>query len=228
MTTKAIDTKRPVAAGQENIQVAIKPPNVAHVAMHLRGLPPGLVIHRFGEKAMRQIEATQRAGTQAKTKKIREPKDFDALYEQAKHISTEGWEGIHAASFRNGCISQGRTCGFAMTKLKLAIFVEADGIDKVDGSPLVRIYGKSTKLTLPVRNDSGVVDLRIRPQYFPWEMTVRMRYDADLISGDDVANLMNRVGMFGGIGEGRADSRDSCGLGWGFFEIINREERKLA
>ena len=35
----------------------------------------------------------------------------------------------------------------------------------------------------------------------------------------DVTNLMQRVGMQVGIGEGRPDSRDSAGLGWGTFRL---------
>jgi hypothetical protein len=32
------------------------------------------------------------------------------------------------------------------------------------------------------------------------------------------------VGRQVGIGEGRPDSRNSCGMGWGLFEIVNRKE----
>jgi hypothetical protein len=34
-----------------------------------------------------------------------------------------------------------------------------------------------------------------------------------------VTNLMQRVGLQVGIGEGRPDSRESAGLGWGTFAI---------
>jgi len=46
---------------------------------------------------------------------------------------------------------------------------------------------------------------------------VVVNFDADQFTVQDVTNLMQRVGMQVGIGEGRPDSRDSAGLGWGTF-----------
>ena len=48
-----------------------------------------------------------------------------------------------------------------------------------------------------------------------------MRYDADQFTAVDIANLMMRVGVQVGIGEGRPDSKTSTGMGWGTFEVIN-------
>jgi hypothetical protein len=52
-----------------------------------------------------------------------------------------------------------------------------------------------------------------------WKMTVRVRYDADMFSHNDIINLMMRVGQQVGIGEGRPDSKNSAGMGWGLFDI---------
>jgi hypothetical protein len=53
-----------------------------------------------------------------------------------------------------------------------------------------------------------------------WQAKVRVRFDADLFTPADVANLMLRAGLQVGIGEGRADSPNSCGMGWGHFECV--------
>lgn len=42
----------------------------------------------------------------------------------------------------------------------------------------------------------------------------------------DVANLMNRVGAQVGIGEGRPDSKNSAGMGWGLFSIETKTQEK--
>jgi hypothetical protein len=42
-----------------------------------------------------------------------------------------------------------------------------------------------------------------------------------MLTADDVTNLINRVGLQVGIGEGRPDSKDSAGIGLGLFEIVN-------
>jgi hypothetical protein len=55
--------------------------------------------------------------------------------------------------------------------------------------------------------------------YRKWAATLRIRYDAGMLTADDVVNLISRVGLQVGIGEGRPDSKDSAGIGFGLFEI---------
>lgn len=215
----ATTTKKAAAAPTEEI-VAIQPPDFRLLELQIEGDSP-LVINRFSAKAMDMMRATQEAGSAAKSKKTREPKDFTALFENAKHVSEDGWEGIHAAAFRNGAISACRACGFKMTHAKLAFSVYADGIDRVDGAPLVRLtHGTAEQYVAPTRNATGVVDLRCRPMYRQWGAKLRIRYDAGMLSAADVTNLIMRVGLQVGIGEGRPDSKASAGLGFGLFSVV--------
>jgi len=49
---------------------------------------------------------------------------------------------------------------------------------------------------------------------------VRIRFDQDTFSLQDVVNLLSRAGMQVGIGEGRPASKKSkCGMGWGMFRV---------
>ena len=200
--------------------VTITPPDFRHLRINIKGTAP-LVINRFSAKAMEQMRQKQEAGSTSSSKKVREAKDFDALYENAKHVSDEGWEGIHAAAFRNAAISACRACGFKMTHAKLAFMVMQDGLDRVDGAPLVKLTeGVAEQWVATTRNATGVVDLRIRPMYREWSAVLRIRYDAGMLTADDVVNLIARVGMQVGVGEGRPDSKQSAGLGFGLFEIV--------
>lgn len=208
------------AAAQAEQIVAIQPPDFRVIELRIEGTAP-LVINRFSAKAIEMMRATQEAGSTAKSRKTREPKDFDALYENAKHVAEDGWEGIHAAAFRNGAISACRACAFKMTHAKLAFSVYADGYDRVDGAPLVRLtHGEAEQYVAPTRNATGVVDLRCRPMYRQWGANLRIRYDAGMLTAADVTNLIMRVGLQVGIGEGRPDSKQSAGLGFGTFEIV--------
>ena len=200
--------------------VVITPPDFRHLAIDIRGTAP-LVVNRFSAKAMEIMRQTQEAGSTARSRKTREAKDFDALFEGAKHVSDDGWEGIHAAAFRNAAISACRACGFKMTHAKLAFMVMADGFDRVDGAPLVRLTeGVAEQWVAPTRNATGVVDLRCRPMYREWGATLRIRYDAGMLTDGDVVNLIARVGMQVGVGEGRPDSKQSAGLGFGLFDVV--------
>ena len=201
----------------------IKAPRFEIIELRIEGTAP-LVQHKFSAKARNQIIETQKAGSQAKGKRVREPKDFDAVYQGAMHIAKEGWIGIPAGAFRNAMISACRTVGYKMTHAKLAAFVLADGYEEDDGTPLIRIHGEPKRHTTYARNDNGSVDIRVRPMWETWHCIVRVRYDRDMFSAEDVVNLMMRVGCQVGIGEGRPDSKNSAGMGWGLFEIANEKK----
>jgi hypothetical protein len=206
--------------------VTITAPKLETASFKIVGISP-LVINRFSAREIAAIKAKQEAGPTAKKGAKREAKNFQDCFEQARHKSAEGWDGIHAAAFRNAMISACRLAGFQMTRAKLSVFVVADGHDAEDGMPLVKITkGKPHYVEHVVRNETGVVDLRARPMWDPgWEAVVTVRWDADQFTAADVANLLHRAGMQCGVGEGRPDSKNSAGMGWGLFELADAKRR---
>ncbi len=201
--------------------VTITAPNMRTAEFTIRGTSP-LVINRFSKKAEEAMRAAQEAGGQSKSKKKRDPKDFDALFQAASYRSEEGWYGVNASAFRLAMIGACRLVNFKMTLAKLSIFVVADGRDKHDGTPLVRIIADEPTMDVrPARNDNGSFDLRARPMWKDWECKVRIQWDLDQFSLIDVSNLLARVGLQCGIGEGRASSKMSAGIGWGAFEVLS-------
>jgi len=206
-------------AEQKAVAVAISAAKIQQVTFKIRGTAP-YVQARFSAKAMQAMKAKMMEGSTAKGKKQRVARDFDDDFKQAQHISTDGWIGIPAGAFRQAMISACRLVGFKMTLAKLSLFVEADGLDAVDGVPLIKLEAKKPeKVEMAVRNQTGVADIRVRPMWREWGANLRVNFDADQFSVQDVTNLINRVGMQVGIGEGRPDSRESAGLGWGTFAI---------
>lgn len=196
----------------------ISAPRLRTAAITIRGISP-YVQHAFSEKQRKLMEDTQRAGQQARGKKRREPKNFEAVYKAAMHVSKQGWNGIPAPAFRNAIIDACRLVGFKMTHAKLSVFVEADGIDRVDGTPLVRIEGEPRIHEATVRNATGVADIRWRPMWEEWSAVVSITWDEDQFSATDILNLFTRAGLQVGIGEGRPCSPNSNGLGWGRFRV---------
>lgn len=200
-------------------RVSVKKFNRQRVDFQIVGVAP-YVQHKFSAKAKNKIKETQEAGATARGKKQREAKDFERVYQEAIHYSADGWIGIPASAFRNAMISACRTIGYKMTHAKLAVFVDADGFDRDDGTPLVRIHGEPECNISPARNDNGSIDLRARPMWREgWIAKVRLSFDADMFTVEDVANLLQRAGLQVGIGEGRPDSKNSPGCGWGTFDI---------
>lgn len=215
----------------DRVGVTITAPNFKTVEITIRGTAP-YVQNAFSKKAQEMIREKQAAGSTATKGKKREAKDFAALYKQAQHISTTNWRGIPASALRNALVDACVLVGYHKTKAKKAIFIEADGFDSVEGTPLIRLYadGKSKKLVDAqprhvehrVKLPSGVPDIRVRAMFDQWQSKVRVRFDADMFTPSDIANLMMRAGLQVGIGEGRADSPASCGMGWGHFECVKK------
>lgn len=200
--------------------LTITAPNMQTANFTIRGTAP-YVQSKFSEKALLIMRETQAQGNVAKKGKKREPKDFDALYEGAIHYSDEGWAGMPANGIRAACVSACRTVGWPMTKAKLAIFVEADGFDKTERTPLVKITKGEPRHVEHAVRIQNTTDIRVRACWDPgWEAKVRVRFDADMFCLQDIVNLIARVGMQVGLGEGRPDSRSSAGMGWGTFEVI--------
>ena len=156
-----------------------------------------------------------------KVKKARSPKDYKAEFNGARYISTANWDGFYAGALRNSMIAAARHVnGLQMTKSKGIFFVQAQGFDRDDGTPLVEIKGcKPAHDTRPVRLESGVMDLRNRPRYDNWYADIVIDFDADAVSATDVANLLHRAGKQVGLCEGRPNSTNSMGIGFGTFKV---------
>lgn len=215
---------------KESTQITITPPNTKIIKAKVVGTSP-LVMNRFSQKAKQQIQETQEGGSTSKsTKKQRDPKNFEELYEAAKHLSKEGWPGIPATAFRNSMVRACSLVNIPMTLAKMAIFIVSDGDDREEGTPLVKITGGSAcyNWIAPCRNASGVIDLRPRPRWDEWACTVTIRYDADIFTAASVVNLLARSGEQVGVLEGRPASKNSCGLGFGCWALVSSVEPKKA
>jgi hypothetical protein len=204
--------------------ITIAPPKFGTATFAIRGLTP-LVIHRFSAKTKREFMTKMETGKAASSKKKREPQSTDELFELARYRSKEGWDGFHAGAIRNAMISACRLVDFKMTLAKLSIFVIADGVDKIEPQiPLIRIIGKPIKQEDIGRVETGTSYLIVRAAFHDWKAKIRIRWDQDQFTLSDVSNLLARVGLQVGIGEGRPDSKKSAGMGWGTFELEKSHE----
>lgn len=203
----------------EAASLTISAPNLQTLELRIVGEGPYMQA-KFAEKAKQAMMAKQAAGSVAKKGAKRDPRDFEADFRAAQHRATEGWAGIPAAALRNACIDACRMVGFQMTRAKMSVFIQPDGFDATDGTPLVRLIADEPEQTeMATRNATGVVDIRVRPMWREWGALVRVTFDADQFTATDVTNLLARAGLQVGIGEGRPFSKSSAGLGFGLFRV---------
>lgn len=201
--------------------VVVSPPNFQTAKFRLMGTA-SYVMNKMSSENRRKMMEKQESGERSRKGQARKPKDFNAVYRGAMHISqTGGWYGIPASSLRAAMISATRLVGFQMTRAKLCIFIEQDGIDKDDGQPLVKIVGKPVRRDMAVKLADGSTDIIARPFFDKWHADVRVTWDADQFSAQDIVNLLSRAGRQVGIGSGRPDSKTSTGMGWGTFRVAS-------
>jgi len=211
-----------MAAKKKEQPITISPPNIQTVEFGIIGTAP-YVQNKFSKREMDAMRGKQEAGSTAKKGNKKAPKDFNKCYEEAIHRSVEGWCGIPATAFRNAMIDACRMAGFQMTRARMSVFVEADGFDPDDGTPLVKFEsGEPKRFDSVVRISMGGTDIHPRPIWDPgWTVVLRVQFDADQFTQEDVANLLLRAGMQVGVGEGRPFSKNSNGMGWGTFTFSN-------
>ncbi|MET0666894.1 MAG: hypothetical protein ABWZ01_00090 [Methyloceanibacter sp.] len=204
----------------EVVSVVVTRPNMVTTRFKIVGTSPYMHARLSAKTRDELLKKFTHDEQRSASKKARKARNLKADYEGAIHRSKEGWPGIPASAFRTGMISACRLVGFKMTFAKLSVFVPAQGFDKEDGLPLIRIHGAHESNIMAVRNTTGVIDLRVRPLWEPgWWAELDVRFDADQFKEEDVFNLLLRVGEQVGIGEGRADSRNSAGIGFGSFTV---------
>jgi hypothetical protein len=199
--------------------ITIKAPNFQSITLEIEGTAP-LLQNKFSKKAVDTIANKQQEGTTSRTKKgNREARNYEQDYQEAQHISTEGWNGIPAPAFRSAAIRACKLVGYNMTDAKMSIFVQADGYDD-DGTPLVKITkGKPEMHRAYVRLQGTTTDIRVRPIFKVWGCNIRVTFDGDQFKAQDVVNLFLRAGLQVGVGEGRPFSKTSDGLGLGTFTV---------
>lgn len=200
------------------INIAITPPNFEMMVANLEGISP-FVQRKFSEKSKKAMQDKHAKGSQSKKGTKREPRIPQEEFEAAQYKTTDGKNGIPAPAFRNAMIKACSIVGFKMTQAKMGVFIEQDDIDPSCGMPLVYVSGKPNMLESTVRLANGSTDLCYRPIWYKWSCKLRIRYDADMFSLEDVSNLLARAGLQVGVGEGRPASRMSSGQGWGMFKI---------
>lgn len=217
---KTMNKKKIKESRQEVITV--KPLELSVAAFKVRGTAP-YVQNKFSKKAREQLEATAQSGKKKSSSASNraEARDFEQEFLEATHFLEDGSCGIPASGLRAAMISACRVAGYQMTKTKLAVFIEHDGFDSDDFTPLVKITKGKPVLFKSAISNRGSAAICIRPRWATgWEAIIRVKYDSTFFQLDDIANLLQRCGTQVGIGCGRPDSAESAGMGWGTFEIV--------
>lgn len=176
----------------------IVPPTTKVLVFRIVGDAP-LVCNRWSEKAKKQMQDKQGG----KSRGPREAKKPDEVFEAARHRLSDGSDGIPALALKKCAVAGARHIqGVTMTESRGTFFVMAD--DPATG--LIRLIAdEPTMRTDMVRNETGVADIRYRPEYFPWAADVRVLWDSKALTPEMLLSLFSSGGFHCGIGEWRPE-----------------------
>lgn len=178
-------------------QVEIKDFQIKEVKIPIVGISP-LIVHKWSEKAMRQIQDKQAGKAKNKKHDTRNPEEEVEL---AKHKSPKGFEGFPAAGFKAAMIRGAKMIGMVMKDTQTSFFIKAD----CEETQLIKIAGKARMRTDMVRVGMGSADIRYRPEYLNWGATLRIEYNEGVVSLDQLFQLVKAAGYGCGVGEMRPE-----------------------
>lgn len=165
-----------------------------------------LIVHKFSEKAKKQMLDKQMKKASA-GKEAKDPwRDFvESMYwldgmpdKPTEDDVTKGRFGFPAVGFKAAAVTACTSIG-SITKVaaRQAFHVEGEFIE---------IKGQPPSMREDIaRVGMGTADLRYRGEFNPWGATLTVKYNANLMSAEQVVNLFETAGFAVGVGEWRPE-----------------------
>lgn len=164
-----------------------------------------LIVHRFSEKAKRQMLDNMQG-----RKSPKQAKNPEAEYEAAFYRLGDGGFGFPSLAFKAATVGGARFySGVTMTALKQFMYLRGEVGD--DGRALTRIEGDPIMREDVVTVGRNGSDLRYRPQFSEWRATLEVTYVTSALTRGSVLSLIDAGGMGVGVGEWRPEKDGDFG-----------------
>lgn len=201
MKTVTLPKTRAEVNGSATIEHTLNIPkiNLQRAVIRLVG-DSSLICHKWSEKAKKEMLGKQMG--KAKTAKAhKDPEqDFrDSLYEHP-----EGGYGFPVVAFKAAAVD-------ACSHIDGVTKVEARGAFHINGE-LAKIEGIPTMREDMVRIGMGTADIRHRGEFKKWATELTIRYNANVLSLEQIVNLFSTAGFAIGVGEWRPQKDGSYGM----------------
>ena len=185
--------------------IVIQAPNFQTVQLKVTGLTP-LIQNKMKETVIQEM-ADVRAGKKTKVNAARTAIDPQKEFIKSAYQQDDGGFGFPASAFKQCAVRAGKGIGLAMTDARTLFFVLPNA---PDGECVSLKSNKPVMRQDPVNVKTGK-DLRFRPEFRNWSANLDIRFDADRITIDQIANLLNHGGQTVGVGEWRPEKNGTFG-----------------
>jgi len=194
-------TKKKEKAKEKEIKV--KALNKKRLKIRIKGTSP-LICNKFSESQQKAILDKQ----MKKAKVGKEAKDPEKQYQESLYVMDDGRFGFPASGFKKAMVR-------AAKNTDIMPMTDARGAFHVMGT-YCPIKGKPQKRRDTVRLATGVADIRFRAEFQDWESELDIVYNANMVSDDQLAQLVNSAGFSVGVGDWRPEKNGSFGM----FEVM--------
>lgn len=175
------------------------------ISVRLEGDSP-LISHAWSEKAKKEMRDKQ----MKKAKTAKEARDPERDFVESLYIHPEGGYAFPAIAFKTAAVD---ACSHVADITK----VLARGAFHVVGE-YIKIEGEPTMREDMVRIGMGTADLRYRGEFKEWAATIKIRYNKNVLSAEQIVNLFNTAGFAIGVGEWRPQKDGAFGM----FHVVTR------
>jgi hypothetical protein len=189
--------------------IKIPAANIQTMALTLVGLGEGLLVQRFGESKLGDME--QKTLGAAAT--VKPPRDYAAEFQEARYMRN-GKDVFPSANIKRTVVEG---CSFVdgvfKTTARGAFFMLGEFIE-IEGDP-PEMHKSIVKIGSGMNR---VAQVRIRALYRNWRLPVKVHYDANIISADQLVFLFVQAGFSVGLGEWRPQHNGSGSFG--MFDVV--------
>ena len=190
------------------ITINVNRPNLLVSQFKVKGISP-LISHKWSEKAKKEmLDKQMKKKLTAKQAKNPQAEFESSLYLLSNGKHPKGPYGFPAVAFKAAAVRAAKQLdGMNMTDARGLFYIEPDDGDLVQiHSPqppemredMVRLNGKSA-------------DIRYRGSFVNWSVTLNVRYNADVVSQEQLLNLFELAGFSCGVGEWRMEKGGTFG-----------------
>lgn len=191
----------PVAA-----MMQIDPIETERVRVPIVGLTP-LIVHRFSEKAKKQMLDNMQGKKTPKKKK-----DPAGEFEGSFYRFEDGKPGFPILGFKAATVSAARFYDKSVSMASLRQLLFFRGQFGVDGVALAPLTGEATMREDVVRVGNGGSDLRYRAEFREWSSELDITYVKSALSTESVLSLVNAGGLGVGVGDWRPEKKGDHGM----------------
>jgi hypothetical protein len=210
-------------------KIELPPLKLAHAEIGIVGDTP-LIVHAWSQKAREEMLRKQ-----MKLPVHRETKDPVDAFMRSMYRTDENFYGIPAVGVKNAMVTACTSVdGITKTAARQAFIIvgergktKAAFADLFSPQDLVRVRSPNPPT---LREDmvrlagiGNTADLRYRAEYWPWGAVLTIRFNANVLSLDQLANLLNTSGFGVGLCEWRPERDGQSGT----FHVADEQDMKM-